>query len=164
MTTASPATPPGDGPPRGPVQGPGTEPGGWPLRDRIELGLISNSVGFAEDFARMVAAGWGLEPLAGDAGLVARELMRHAIRSLAGLPDAPAVTLLMYSDGRQLVIAAWDANPDQPPPGPDGRPDWGLDAAMGVTTRSQWRHDPGGNPPRPGKTVFFLLNGKDAGQ
>jgi hypothetical protein len=164
MTPASPATPGDARPPAGPEQEPEAGPGGWPLRDKIELGPIANSVGFADDFARMVTAGWGLEPIAGNAGLVARELMRHAIRAVTGMQDAPAVTLRMYSDGTQLVIAMWDANPDEPPAGPDGHPDWELDAAMKVATAAQWRRESGGNPPRPGKTVLFLLNGKGPGQ
>jgi anti-sigma regulatory factor (Ser/Thr protein kinase) len=103
--------------------GPGTYP--WPRHNYLELAALPTAVACARLHARNVLWEWGLDWLAPDTELVVAELMANAVRATATRDEA-AVRLRLSSDGAQVLIEVWDADP-WPPPAARRAPESRLD-------------------------------------
>jgi len=57
---------------------------------------------------------WGLDWLASDAELLVAELITNAVKVKSGRDEA-AVRLRLSSDGSQILVEVWDADPWSPP-------------------------------------------------
>jgi anti-sigma regulatory factor (Ser/Thr protein kinase) len=86
----------------------------WPLRDWLELAALPGAVPSARLHARSVVCEWGLALLSADVEQVVSELSANAVTAALAMQQPRPVHLQLLSDGRKILIMAWDANP-QPP-------------------------------------------------
>jgi len=129
---------------------------GWPLRAGLDLWPLKGSTVLSRDFTRMIAAGWGLEPLTDRAGLVAEQLAGQAVMGCERIHGCPPVRLRLMSDARVLLVAAWDPVPHIPDPAGTGLEAPRLDMAAALADQWNWRLE------RQGKTVWCLLDARAA--
>jgi anti-sigma regulatory factor (Ser/Thr protein kinase) len=118
----------------------------WPPHNYLEFAALPTAVACARLHARNVLWEWGLDWLAPDAELLVAELMTNAVKATVARDDA-AVRLRLSSDGAQVLIEVWDADPLPPPAadrGEDGRPDpqpatvRGLFLVAALSARWDW--------------------------
>jgi anti-sigma regulatory factor (Ser/Thr protein kinase) len=88
--------------------------GEWPLQDFLELGGLPGAVPCARLHARQVIWEWGLTALADSVEIIVSELVTNAVHAARSLEWTSSVRLWLLSDKAQVLILAWDANP-QPP-------------------------------------------------
>jgi hypothetical protein len=86
----------------------------WPCGSFLALAPLTGAAACAALHARAVAAEWRLKPLVDTAGRTAAGMIASALRVSAHLPERPAVSLWLRSDGRRLLIGAGDASPEPP--------------------------------------------------
>jgi hypothetical protein len=121
--------------------------GEWPLRSHLALGALPGAVPCARLHTRLLLWEWGCARLAGDAELVAAELVTNAVAASSDLPHRPPVRLWLLCDAARVVIMVADANPRPPVRmSPDvategGR---GLMLVEAVSVRWDWYPIPGG--------------------
>jgi hypothetical protein len=111
----------------------------WPRGSFLALGPLTGAAACAALHVRAVAAEWRLGPLADAASRAAAGMIASAVRVSARLPERPAVSLWLRTDGRRLLVGVGDASPEQPvADGPECR--FGL----GVAARYGWHEYRGG--------------------
>jgi hypothetical protein len=82
--------------------------------DYLELAARPAAVACARLHARNLLWEWGWDWLASDAELLAAELVTNAVKARAARDEA-AVRLRLASDGTDVLIEVWDADPWSPP-------------------------------------------------
>jgi hypothetical protein len=80
----------------------------------LEFAARPNAVARARLHARNLLWEWGLDWIDPDAELLVAELMTNAVKATAARYEA-AVRLRLSSDGTQVLIEVWDADPWSPP-------------------------------------------------
>jgi hypothetical protein len=115
------------------------EPGSWPEYDCLELAALPTAVACARLHARNMLWEWGLDWLAPNAELLVAELTKNAVRDKETRDEAP-VRLRLSSDGGQVLIEVWDADPRPPAAGRGLR----LLAALGARWDWYLTNEPGG--------------------
>jgi hypothetical protein len=114
----------------------------WPLSDTLILGVVADAVPTARAHLRQLLSRWGQAELSPDVSVVASELVTNSVTASAGLrPAAAALMVWLGSDGRFLLLAVADANP-QPPVrlslGPDAERGRGLALVEALSSRWGW--------------------------
>jgi anti-sigma regulatory factor (Ser/Thr protein kinase) len=119
------------------------EPGPWPPHSYLELAALPTAVACARLHARNMLWEWGLDWLAPDAELLVAELMTNAVKAV--LPQNEAVVRLrLSSDGTQVLIEVWDAEPwppaaaDHGEDGPQAEAGRGLFLVAALSARWDW--------------------------
>jgi anti-sigma regulatory factor (Ser/Thr protein kinase) len=85
-------------------------PDPWPPHIYLELAALPTAVACARLHARNLLWEWGLDWLAPDAELLVAELMTNAVKATVARDDT-AVRLRLSSNGAQVLIEVWDADP-----------------------------------------------------
>jgi anti-sigma regulatory factor (Ser/Thr protein kinase) len=118
----------------------------WPPHHYLEFAARPTAVACARLHARNVVWEWGLDWLAPDAELLVAELMTNAVEATAPRDEA-VVRLRLSSEGTQVLIEVWDADPCPPAAADrdqDGRPDpltekgRGLFLVAALSARWDW--------------------------
>jgi anti-sigma regulatory factor (Ser/Thr protein kinase)/DNA-binding Xre family transcriptional regulator len=84
----------------------------WPLASSLELAALDTAPSCARLHARHVLADWELNHLTASAELLISELLTNSVK--ASSPHGTPVRLRLLTDHRQLIIEAWDRNPNPP--------------------------------------------------
>jgi anti-sigma regulatory factor (Ser/Thr protein kinase) len=88
--------------------------GSWPVHDFLEFGPLPGAVPSARLHARHILWEWSLTSLRESVEQVITELMSNAIAAARAVEPIQPVGLWLLTDGRQVLVLVWDANP-QPP-------------------------------------------------
>jgi len=130
----------------------------WPLRDFIELGSLPTSVPCARYHARQIIWEWRLTPLSETVELVVDELVTNAVSASRSLEWPSPVRMWLLSDGANVLVLVWDANPEPPvriDPEDDAESGRGLVLVEALSTQWDWYAGPGAG----GKLVHALITG-----
>jgi anti-sigma regulatory factor (Ser/Thr protein kinase) len=88
--------------------------GEWPVRDFLELGALPGAVPSARLHAKQIVWEWKLIRLADAVEQVVSELVSNSVAAARAMPQIDPVRLWLLTDKRQVLVLAWDANPNPP--------------------------------------------------
>ena len=86
----------------------------WPLRSHLALGALPTAASCARLHTRHVLREWRLAELSESVELIASELITNAVRASQSPDWWFPVRFWLYSDGKQVMMLVWDANPNPP--------------------------------------------------
>ena len=86
----------------------------WPLASSLELAALDTAPSCARLHVRHILADWELNHLTDSAELLISELLTNSVK--ASSRHGTPVRLRLLTDHRQLIIEAWDHNPNPPQP------------------------------------------------
>jgi anti-sigma regulatory factor (Ser/Thr protein kinase) len=128
----------------------------WPLRDFLELGVLTGSAPCARYHARQILWEWGLDQLSESTELVVSELVTNAVAASWSCDATLPVRMWLMSDKASVLILVWDASPDAPVlvcPGDDAEAGRGLFVVNAICASWDWCPVPG----TAGKVVRALV-------
>jgi anti-sigma regulatory factor (Ser/Thr protein kinase) len=97
-----------------PGTAPATVSADWPLASSLELAALDTAPSCARLHARLVLAEWELTHLTDSADLLISELLTNSVK--ASVRHGTPVRLRLLTDHSQLIIEAWDRDPNPPQP------------------------------------------------
>jgi len=116
----------------------------WPYCSQLEMAPLTTAVACGRLHAQNVLHEWGLGHTAEDASILVSELLTNSVK--ASCNQGSPVRLRLLADHSQLIIEAWDRNPNPPKPrqadyaDESGR---GLNVVAALAVR--WGHYRSGN-------------------
>jgi anti-sigma regulatory factor (Ser/Thr protein kinase) len=125
---------------------------------RLDLGAVSTAPGCARAWIRATVREWGASHLAGDAEIVASELVTNSVTASLGL-DRASVRLALTLNQGELTILVGDDHPGAPvaaDPGAEDEGGRGLLIIENVSDRFGWYPRTDG---KPGKVVWAVISG-----
>jgi len=88
--------------------------GEWPLHSYLELGAFPSAVPCVRLHTRQVLWEWGLSEVSETVELLASELVTNAVKATRFMEDSFVLRFWLLSDRARVMVAVWDANPQQP--------------------------------------------------
>ena len=88
----------------------------WPLRNSLQLGALPTAAPCARLHAKHLLWEWGLEAIAGTAGLLVSELVTNGVKAAQAIEQKPPVWQRLSTNNMQLLIEVWDGNTLPPNP------------------------------------------------
>ncbi len=127
----------------------------WPLESFLELDARPGSVPRARLHARKLLPEWGPTELSENVELLVSELVTNAVNAAQSMQRIFPVRLSLLSDGAQVLILVWDANPRPPEliaTGEEAESGRGLLLVETISARWDWYFPPAAG----GKVVWAL--------
>jgi anti-sigma regulatory factor (Ser/Thr protein kinase) len=116
----------------------------WPYFSQLEMAPLTTAVACGRLHAQNVLHEWRLGHAAEDASIVVSELLTNSVK--ASCHQRTPVRLRLLTDRRQLIIEAWDCNPQAPQQRPADYADEsgrGLNVVAAIAVR--WGYYRSGN-------------------
>jgi anti-sigma regulatory factor (Ser/Thr protein kinase) len=90
----------------------------WPRRTYLELAALPTAVSCARLHARVILHEWHVPDLTDAVELLVSEILTNAVRASASQPGraVPVVRFWLATDGRRVLIQAWDGDARPPEP------------------------------------------------
>jgi anti-sigma regulatory factor (Ser/Thr protein kinase) len=124
----------------------------------LDLDAVISAPGCARAWIRATLREWGVARLAGDAEIVASELVTNSVNAYLGT-DRPLIRLTLTLDQGELAILVCDDNPGVPVtahPDAEEESGRGLLIVESLSDRSGWYPRTDG---KPGKVVWATISG-----